>query len=78
MKGIPRIYKIFKNFFSRRFISSKRLGCIEIISPKYISGWVISNKFSDVRLLIGNYLVASSNITIKREDVNNILKTYII
>jgi len=75
MKGISRIYKIFKNFFSRRFISSKRLGCIEIISPKYISGWVISNKFSDVRLLIGNYLVASSNITIKREDVNNILKT---
>ena len=53
----------------------KRLGCIEIISPKYISGWVISNKFSDVRLLIGNYLVLLLQISQLREDVNNILKT---
>ena len=60
---------IFKN-------KNKLKSYIDIVSTNNISGWVYQRgiKFSEIRLLIGNNLVANSKIEILREDVNQTLK----
>ena len=66
-----------KKFY--KFILNKKTklkSFIDIISSNNISGWVYQEgiSFSEIRLLIGNNIVANSKIEILREDVNQALK----
>ena len=66
-----------KKFYNLLFKNKNKLKYyIDIISSNNISGWVYQEgiTFSEIRLLIGNNLIANSKIEVLREDVNQSLK----
>ena len=65
--------KLFKIILNKK---NKLKSFIDSFSNNNISGWVYEEgiTFSEIRLLIGNNLVANSKIEILREDVNRSFK----
>tara|TARA_B100000886_G_scaffold309498_1_gene243714 strand:- start:104 stop:727 length:624 start_codon:yes stop_codon:yes gene_type:complete len=65
--------KLYRLLLNKKY---KLKSYIDSFSNKNISGWVYEEgiKFSEIRLLIGNNVVANSKIEIFREDVNRSLK----
>ena len=65
--------KFYKLIFKKK---SKIKSFIDNISSNNLSGWVYQKdtSFSEIRLLIGNNLIANAKINILREDVNQSLK----
>ena len=61
----------FKNFFNKRKSNYGLKGGIDTVTPSYISGWIYMSdcKFDEIRLLIGENLVAKANINRYRKDV---------
>lgn len=61
----------FKNFFNKRKSNYGLKGGIDSVTPSYISGWIYMRecKFDEIRLLIGENLVAKANINRYRKDV---------
>ncbi len=50
-------------------------GCIDHISPTFISGWATSEEgILEVKLMLGNNILASTKLDVYREDVNKAKK----
>ncbi len=71
----------FKGRRLKRYLFLKRknvefLGGIEILMPDKLLGWVASKEgnLDEVRLYLGEHLIAKSPINIKRNDVNKTFK----
>ena len=71
----------FKGRRLKRYLFLKRknvefLGGVEILMPDKLLGWVASKdgNLDEIRLYLGEHLIAKSPINIKRTDVNKTLK----